>query len=89
MLDLLIAKLSDAHFMASLLVALGCAATVLTLAMPLLQTDNLGRRMKAVGTERERIRQRERERMARRSEPRRSCASRRSGCSRRSSTRLI
>ncbi len=64
MLDLLIEKLSDGRFMAGLLVALGCAATVLTLAMPLLQTDNLGRRMKAVSTERERIRQRERERMA-------------------------
>jgi tight adherence protein C len=64
MLDLLIEKMSDGHFMAGLLVALGCAATVLTLAMPLLQTDNLGRRMKAVSTERERIRQRERERLA-------------------------
>ena len=64
MLDLLMEKLSDGRFMAGLLVALGCAATVLTLAMPLLQTDNLGRRMKAVSTERERIRQRERERMA-------------------------
>jgi tight adherence protein C len=64
MLDLLIAKLSDGHFVAGILVALGCAATVLTLAMPLLQPDNLGRRMKAVSTEREKIRQRERERMA-------------------------
>ncbi len=64
MLELLMEKLSDGRFMAGLLVALGCAATVLTLAMPLLQTDNLGRRMKAVSTERERIRQRERERMA-------------------------
>jgi tight adherence protein C len=64
MLDFLIAKLSDGHFVAGILVAVGCAATILTLAMPLLQTDNLGRRMKAVGTERERIRQRERERMA-------------------------
>jgi tight adherence protein C len=64
MLDLLIAKLSDGHFVAGILVALGCAATVLTLAMPLLQPDNLGRRMKAVGSEREKIRQRERERMA-------------------------
>ena len=64
MLDLLVAKLSDGHFVAGLLVALGCAATVLTLAMPLLQTDNLGRRMKAVGTERERMRQRERERIS-------------------------
>ena len=64
MLDLLIAKLSDGHFVAGLLVAFGCAATVLTLAMPLLQTDNLGKRMKAVSTERERLRQRERERLA-------------------------
>jgi tight adherence protein C len=64
MLDLLIAKLSDGHFVAGILVALGCAATVLTLAMPLLQTDNLGRRMKAVSTERDKIRQRERERLA-------------------------
>jgi tight adherence protein C len=64
MFDLLIAKLSDGHFVAGILVALGCAATILTLAMPLLQTDNLGRRMKAVSSEREKIRQRERERMA-------------------------
>jgi tight adherence protein C len=64
MLDLLIAKFSDGHFVAGILVAVGCAATILTLAMPLLQTDNLGRRMKAVSTERERIRQRERERLA-------------------------
>ena len=64
MLDLLIAKLSDGHFVAGILVALGCAASVLTVAMPLFSTDNLGRRMKAVSTERERIRQRERERLA-------------------------
>jgi tight adherence protein C len=64
MLDLLIAKLSDGHFVAGILVALGCAASVLTVAMPLFTTDNLGRRMKAVSTERERIRQRERERLA-------------------------
>jgi tight adherence protein C len=64
MLDLLMTKLTDGHFLAGILVALGCAATILTVAMPLFQTDNLGRRMKAVSTERERIRQRERERMA-------------------------
>jgi tight adherence protein C len=64
MVELLIAKLSDGHFMAGILVAFGCAATILTVAMPFLQTDNLGRRMKAVSTEREKIRQRERERMA-------------------------
>ena len=62
MLDLVLAKLGDPHFMALLLVALGCAATVLAVVVPLLQTDNLSRRIKAVSTERERIRQRERER---------------------------
>jgi len=64
MFDLIMEKLSNPHFVAGLLVAIGCAASVLTFAMPLLQTDNLGRRMKAVGSERERIRQRERERLA-------------------------
>jgi tight adherence protein C len=64
MLDLITDKLSDPHFVAGLLVAIGCAASVLTLAMPLLQTDNLGRRMKAVSSERDKIRQRERERLA-------------------------
>ena len=63
MFDDVLAKLSDGHFLAVLLVSIGCAATVLTLAMPLLQTDTLGRRIKAVSTERERIRIRERERM--------------------------
>ena len=62
MFDTIIEKLSDPRFVAALLVAIGCAASVLTIAMPLLQTDNLGRRMKAVSSEREKIRQRERER---------------------------
>jgi len=43
--------------------AIAAAATVLTLAMPLVSTDSLGKRMKAVAVEREKIRQRERERM--------------------------
>jgi tight adherence protein C len=64
MLDLVLEKLGDAHFMAFLLAALGCAATALTVVVPLLQTDNLSRRIRAVGDERERIRQRERERLA-------------------------
>jgi tight adherence protein C len=64
MLDLVIAKVSDGHFLASILVAFGCAATVLTLAMPYFQTDTLGQRMKAVSTEREKLRQRERERLS-------------------------
>ena len=64
MLDLVLAKLGDAHFMAFLLAALGCAATALTVVVPMLQTDNLSRRIKAVSDERERIRLRERERLA-------------------------
>jgi tight adherence protein C len=44
--------------------AIAATATVLTLAMPLVFVDPLGKRMKAVAIEREKIRQRERERMA-------------------------
>ncbi|HKH80314.1 MAG TPA: type II secretion system F family protein [Methylovirgula sp.] len=47
----------------SILVAIATVATILTLAMPLLQTDALARRMKNVANERERIRARERERL--------------------------
>src|ERR1700722_12876248 len=64
MLDLVLAKISDAHFMAVVLLSMGCAAGALMALMPLLQTDNLSRRMKDVSTERERIRLRERERLA-------------------------
>ncbi len=44
--------------------AIAAIATVLTLSMPMLFADSLGKRMKAVAIEREKIRQRERERMA-------------------------
>lgn len=65
MLDLVAEKLADAHFLLSLLVAIAAMATVLTIAMPfLMPADNLGRRMKAVATERGRIRARERDRLA-------------------------
>ena len=63
MLDLVLDKLTDGHFMAVLLASIGTAATVILALMPLLQTDNLGRRIKAVSSERERIRLRERERL--------------------------
>jgi tight adherence protein C len=63
MLDFLIATVSDTRFMAMLFAAVAAAATVITLAMPLFASDNLGRRMKAVAIEREKIRQRERERL--------------------------
>ena len=47
-----------------LLVAVAAFATVLTLTLPLLQTDKLGNRMKFVATEREALRQKFREQMA-------------------------
>ena len=65
MVDFLIDKLHDTHFLAMLLAAVAAFATVLTLTMPLLAGDNLDKRLKAVAIEREKIRQRERERLAR------------------------
>ncbi len=64
MIDDLLAKLGDPGFLVSLLVSIGCATTVLLAFIPMLQKDDMGRRIKAVSTERERIRQRERERLA-------------------------
>jgi len=63
MLDEIIAKFSDARFLAVLFAAIGSAAMVLTVAMPWLQPDTMARRIKAVSSERERIRARERERL--------------------------
>ena len=63
MIDLLIEKLNDTQFLLSLVIAVACAATVLTIGLPLLETDTLNRRMKAAAVERERIRARERERL--------------------------
>jgi tight adherence protein C len=65
MIDLLIDKLHDTKFLAMVFAAVGAIATVLTLAMPLLATDSLSKRMKSVALEREKLRQRERERLAR------------------------
>jgi tight adherence protein C len=65
MLDFLILKLHDTKFLIMLLTSVAAIATVITLAMPLLSPDTLGRRMKSVALEREKIRQRERERLSR------------------------
>ena len=64
MIEFLIEKLHNTQLMTMLFAAVAAAATVITLAMPLLATDTLGKRMKSVALERERIRQRERERLA-------------------------
>src|ERR1700689_1994644 len=63
MLDFLAEKIHDAHFMAMLLAALAASATAYTLVMPMLAGEGLAKRMKAVASERERIRQRERDRI--------------------------
>jgi tight adherence protein C len=65
MLDSLMDILHDTRLLAMLFAAVAAGATVVTLAMPLLSSDPLERRMKAVALEREKIRQREREKMAR------------------------
>ncbi len=54
----------EPHTLAAILVAVAVFATVLTLAQPLLVTDKLGKRMKSVASERERIRAREREKLS-------------------------
>lgn len=64
MFDALITQLENPHFLISILIAVAASATVLTLAMPLLETDTLGKRMKSVAIERDKIRSRERERLA-------------------------
>src|SRR3954447_21279236 len=64
MVEFLVAKLHDVHFMTMLLAAVAASATVYTLVMPLFAGEGLSKRMKAVANERERIRQRERERLA-------------------------
>ena len=61
----LLEKLADPVVLASILAALAAAATVVTIAMPLVEGDGLNRRMKAVAVERDKIRARERDRMTR------------------------
>ena len=63
MVEFLVSKLHDVHFMTMLLAAIAASATVYTLVMPLFAGEGLSKRMKAVANERERIRQRERERL--------------------------
>ena len=65
MIDLLIEKFHDAHFMAMLLAAIAASVTAYTLITPLFAGENLAKRMKSVASERERMRQRERERLNR------------------------
>jgi tight adherence protein C len=63
MLDMILSKFHDAKFMTLFLAAIAVTATVYSLLTPLLAGDGLARRMKAVASERERIRARERDRL--------------------------
>jgi tight adherence protein C len=69
-LNVLIDKFGDPKFIVMILAAIASAATVLTIAMPLLGTDRMNKRMKAVSIERDQIRARERERLSRSQESR-------------------
>lgn len=59
----MVAALFNVESVVMLLVAVAAFATVVTLSLPLLQTDKLGNRMKFVATEREALRQHYREQM--------------------------
>src|SRR5262245_13610416 len=65
MLELIADNLTNTRVLAMVFAAIAAIATVITFAMPLLATDSLADRMKAVALEREKMRQRERERLAR------------------------
>ena len=55
--------LTNPHTVAAILVAIATFATIITVAAPLMSSDQLGKRMKSVASERERIRLREREKL--------------------------
>jgi tight adherence protein C len=64
MIDFLIEKIHDVRFMTMLFAAIAASLTAYTLVMPLFAGEGLAKRMKAVASERERLRQRERERLS-------------------------
>src|SRR5215468_5953442 len=63
MIDFLKDKIHDVRFVTMLLAAIAVSMTAYTLIMPLFAGESLSKRMKAVASERERIRQRERDRL--------------------------
>jgi tight adherence protein C len=62
-MDDLIQTLLSRQTILAILVAIATFATILTVTIPLLETNKLSRRMKIIASERERIRARERERL--------------------------
>ncbi len=63
MFDIILAKLVDPSFLATVATAIAAGAAVLTVALPYLEKEELGQRMKDVALERDRIRARDRERL--------------------------
>jgi len=64
MFEFLVNAIHDVRFMTMLLAAVAASLTAYTLVMPLFAGEGLAKRMKAVASERERLRQRERDRLA-------------------------
>jgi tight adherence protein C len=64
MIEFLVEKIHDTRFMAMVLAAIAASATAYTLITPLFAGEGLAKRMKAVASERERLRQRERDRLS-------------------------
>ena len=65
MVDLLIEKFHDVRFMTMLMAAIAAAAAAYAVVSPMFAGEGLAKRMKAVASERERLRQRERDRLNR------------------------
>ncbi len=63
MFDLIVGQLTSPRFLAMVLTGIAAAAAVVTIALPYLEKEELGQRMKDVALERDRIRARERERL--------------------------
>ena len=63
-MEQLLGSLTEPQTILSILAAVAVFATIITLAMPVLQKDELGTRMKSVAIERDKIRARERARLA-------------------------
>lgn len=64
MIETIFASLVSPAFLAMMFTAIAAGAAVITLALPYLEKEELGQRMKDVALERERIRARDRERLA-------------------------
>lgn len=65
LVDLIIEKFHDIRFMTMLMSAIAAAAAAYAVVSPMFAGEGLAKRMKAVASERERLRQRERDRMNR------------------------